>query len=68
MNTRFELPAVWQGETPLLCIVRHEETGAPLDRIEIPEIDRENARKALAMMVTLTEQRREKLEAKGSAT
>lgn len=26
MNTRFELPAVWQGETPLLCIARHEET------------------------------------------
>ena len=52
----------------LEAIVRHEETGAPLDRIEIPEIDRENARKALAMMVTLTEQRREKLEAKGSAT
>lgn len=52
----------------LEAIVRHEETGAPLDRIEIPEIDRENARKALAMMVTLTEQRREKIDAKGSAT
>ncbi len=39
----------------LEAIVRHEETGAPLNRIEIPVNDRENARKALSTMVVLTE-------------
>lgn len=39
----------------LEAIVRHEETGAPLNRIEIPANDRENARKALSTMVAFTE-------------